>query len=157
MKGDWAEYGHTLDIPIWNDGLRPCFGCNVSPSDLYVFEGAGATSFPFRENGNNDYEAACARCEIWVRLDGASHAVVLALLANDTRATGSRGRALTRSIPELQLEVGDRLEPSATLPDVAEFDSFPPPFLGACWYSFGGDQWKPLQGIGTHCSAQSTV
>ena len=33
-KRDWSEYGSTVGFPLWADGLRPCFLCNVNLRDL---------------------------------------------------------------------------------------------------------------------------
>lgn len=43
------------------------------------------------------------------------------------------GRALTASVPALGLLAGDRLEPTASMPDVALFDSAPVPFEAVFW------------------------
>ncbi len=36
IKGDWAEYAHTLGLHSWTDGIRPCFVCAGLGSDLFV-------------------------------------------------------------------------------------------------------------------------
>ena len=132
VKGDWAEYAATLGFPSWQDGLRPCFGCNAAGPELYNHDGFGPASMPFRSNMPGDYEAACRGCEVLIVLDGHWHKVVLEHLAYDKRPQGSHGRALLQAIPELGLARDDRLEPSEALTDVGDFDSittFPIPVV----------------------------
>lgn len=119
IKGDWAEYASTFGIPPWNDGLRPCFACNASGAELHVFEGCGSNAFAFRENGEDDYDQSCSRCEILVMLDGAAHKSILTegVLHYDRRSSGSHGRALLNAVPSLGLLPGDRLEPTRFLRD----------------------------------------
>ena len=45
----------------------------------------------------------------------------------------ARGRALVCNLPQLSLRKGDRLEPSAALPDVAQFENTPVPFDCTFW------------------------
>ena len=123
IKGDWAEYVSTLGLPSWNDGLRPCFCCNSPPDRLYEIAGIDHGNLPWRSNGDLDYEEACQRCEHKVVLDVAQHALVKALLFYDRRQHGNRGRCLMRAMPDLGLEVGDRLVPSPSLEDPGNFDA----------------------------------
>ena len=104
VKGDWAEYAGTLGLPNWNDGLRPCFGCNCDLDDMYdrLVELSGS-HIPYRLNEAGDYDVACSRCERLVVLDAATHAAVLNVLQYDKRKQGQRGRALTANIPVLNL------------------------------------------------------
>ena len=72
-------------------------------------------------NGDEDYFAACERCEHEVRLQGPNDIAKLEqFLRYDKRKDGSRGRALTRDVQVrgVELRVGDRLEPSEFLNDV---------------------------------------
>ena len=46
---------------------------------------------------------------------------------------GSRGRALKVAVPELSLEAGDRLEPSAALADIADFEAMELPATVVFW------------------------
>ena len=58
---------------------------------------------------------------------------------------GIGGRCLGRDLPELGLEEGDRLEPSAAMPDTHGFESicvFDPPIVVTFWRSRGDHQVK---------------
>ena len=104
VKGDWAEYAGTLGLPNWMDGLRPCFGCNCDLDDMYdLLVNLSASHTPFTLNEAGDYDVACDRCERLVELQADTHAAVLNVLQYDKRKQGSRGRALTANIPELDL------------------------------------------------------
>jgi len=104
VKGDWAEYAGTLGLPNWNDGLRPCFGCNCDLDDMYdLLVQLSRSHIPYRLNEAGDYDVACSRCERLVVLDAATHAAVLNVLQYDKRKQGNRGRALTKDIPVLDL------------------------------------------------------
>ena len=132
IKGDWAEYATTLGLPSWQDGLRPCFACNASSSRLYITEDISPVGLPWHENDDEEYYAACVRCEFHVVLDASNHKRVLEALEYDKRAHGSRGRCLREALPHLGLASGDRLEPSLYLPDPSGIDSadvFPMPVL----------------------------
>jgi hypothetical protein len=123
VKADWAELSGTFGLAAWNDGLRPCPKCNASPDALFRVAGMSPAGTPWVLNTHEDYDAACTRCEIVVRLDAATHQAILALLRYDRRDHGSRGRALTAAAPALQLLAGDRLVESDDLLDVGDFDS----------------------------------
>ena len=105
VKGDWAEYAGTLGLPNWNDGLRPCFGCNCDLDDMYdLLVQLSGSHMPYTLNEAGDYDVACSRCERLVTLDdAAAHMAVLNVLQYDKRKQGSRGRALTKDIPVLDL------------------------------------------------------
>jgi hypothetical protein len=118
IKGDWSEYAGTLGFPTWHDGLRPCFECPAFGESMFTPVGHAIGSLAWICNGDAEYEDACQRCEITVRLDLASRAKVLALLRPDKRQHGARGLALVGPVPELNLLTDDRLEPSPSLPDV---------------------------------------
>lgn len=128
VKGDWAELGSTVGLPIWNDSMRPCYSCNVSLAGLSTVAGVSLLEVPWRPNKEEDYFDACTRCEIRVVITAANHVEVSALLMFDKRDGGSKGLALTRPYPALGLAAGDRVEPSKELPDVGLFlnlDTFP--------------------------------
>ena len=60
------------------------------------------------------------------------------LLRYDRRkvAAGSRGRALTRDVPEVGLLAGDRIEPTERLPDVSLFEQLCPGVLDKAEVTF---------------------
>ena len=96
VKGDWAEYNSTLGFPAWNSSVRACFACNVDTEHMDVYAGARPNAFPFRENEDEDYFNACARCErIAVIPSGVVYAALCARLVYDKRLSGNRGRCLT--------------------------------------------------------------
>ena len=135
IKADWAELVTSFGLPAWNDGLRPCLYCNCSTANMYDFCSATEMDeLQWRPNEVDDYDAACARCEIHVVVSRDSHAKVVSCLA----LVPLKGYMLVRDVPELLLLKQDRLEPSVAVPDVMEFDAittFPHP----CVF------WRPSQ------------
>ena len=122
LKCDWSEHGTTGGFPSWQDGLRPCYDCNAFRGNWWTVQGCSRLALPWRCNGDDDYEEACRRCEIDVVLDSRLRDVVWSHLRFDRRSDGPHGLALTDNIPGLPLRVDDRLEPSMTLPNVADLE-----------------------------------
>ena len=121
--GDWAEFASSLGFPTWKSLAAPCFCCNGHTDNLYDFLRINALSLPWQEHKQEDYEHACQLCERWVVIETtAMHAHILGVLRYDKRAYGFHGRALCNNIPSLGMLIGDRLEPSPSLLDIAEFD-----------------------------------
>lgn len=129
IKGDWAEYAHTIGFPTWADLVAPCINCKSLPENLYEDSSCGIMDSPWELTEQKDYDQACDLCEIDCHLESrADLEVVLAGLRYDKRASGARGRALNINIPRMGLVIGDRLEPSRTLTDIsafAEIQEFP--------------------------------
>ncbi len=72
----------------------------------------------------DDYERACDASEIRVHVtDRTALRRLLGSLELDKRRSGFLGRATVRKIPEVRLEHGDRLEPSAAWPDIFLVDA----------------------------------
>ena len=134
IQGDWSEYAHTLGLPAWNDGLRPCFGCAAFGEDMFETEGCSPDGLRWRCNDEHSYDQACGRCEIKVRLTERTRDDVVERLFYDRRDAGARGRALTRAVPGLRsLVVGDRLEPDDTLTNVGCLEYLPMPAVVTFW------------------------
>jgi hypothetical protein len=134
VKGDWAEHAHTLGLPAWNDGLRPCFACVSYGPDLYVGAQNDGDSLRWHCNEPGDFEAACARCEIVVAIDTiAQRSRIADVLRYDKRPAYGLGRTLGADLLEFGLAVHDRIEPSSDLPDVGLFESTAPPFIAVFW------------------------
>jgi hypothetical protein len=136
LKGDWAEFAHSLGFPSWASQLFPCLFCHASKEELYRFRGCNPFDFPYRLFTCNLYLSACAACETVVHLNSEQvRARLLSCLAYDKRTTtnSSNGRALTHAIPELNLDKGDRLEPSRSLRDVGLLATVPLPLHIIFW------------------------
>ncbi len=135
VKGDWAEYAHTVGLPVWADGIRPCYECAGSGEDLYTPHGNSVLGLRWTTNTDADYHRACERCEVQVRLTAATKATVLQYLRYDKRNDGSHGRALVQDIEVLGLRANDRLEPSSVLSDVSKLEDLPVPATVTFWRS----------------------
>lgn len=123
-KGDWAEFCERFGFPNHASALRPCFMCACPPGPgLYDPLGVSLLETPWRQNLDADFEGATRACELKVNVTAAHHSALKRLLRFDKRRQGSQGLALLSAFAPLGLEAGDRLEPSANLPDVGDFDS----------------------------------
>ena len=140
IKGDWVEFCQQFGFPTWSSGFRPCFCCAASGDRMYTPIGLSVVALPWYINTDEDYDRACKRCEHYVVLSAHQHAYINTLLWYDKRERGNHGRCLANDpvgAPELGLRVGDRLEPTAFLPDVAAFGditTFPTPQRGILFW-----------------------
>jgi hypothetical protein len=135
IKGDWAEYAHTVGLPVWSDGIRPCYECAGSGEDLYTPHGNTVLGLRWPTTTDDDYHQACDRCEVRVRLTPATKAMVLQHLRYDKRDDGAHGRAIVQDIEALGLRANDRLEPSSSLPDVSKLEDLHVPATVTFWRS----------------------
>jgi len=119
LKGDWAEFAHTLGLPAWNSVIAPCPCCFAEPSQLYDASGLSPLGWSILAKMLQSYLDACARCEITQTFSLAEVAQLEELLFFDKGKKGSRGRALKQSMPGKGLERGDRLVPTDSCPDIA--------------------------------------
>ena len=120
-------------MPSWQDYLRPCFACAGSGPDLYLSAGNSILGLRWPGTSPNDYEAACARCELHIALNDETRALVLHHLRYDKRDQGSHGRALRSDIPSLGVLANDRLEPCPALPDVSNLKYMDMPATIVFW------------------------
>jgi hypothetical protein len=126
VKGDLSEYCQTLGFPSWNDNCRPCLNCNAFGDSLYIAHGNSILGLRWRCNEDDDYYLACTRCEhVIVLTNAAKIQIVNVGLRYDKTSDGSRGRCLKGDIANLGLLAGDRLEPTPSLLDVADFEGLP--------------------------------
>eukprot|EP00969_Alexandrium_andersonii_P132959 5879819-Alexandrium_andersonii.AAC.1 len=134
LKGDWAEYAHTLGFPTGSSTRFPCLFCRATKSTLLEHTGLSRTSFPHDLLSAEDYEQACLNCEVRVHIESeAERATIAEALHYDRRKDGAHGRALTRRLPRWGLERNDRLEPSEELRDVGDFESLAVPTTVLFW------------------------
>ena len=133
-KADWAEYSASYGFPTWQDNLRPCFACNGFGAGLFLAMGNTAVSLRWDLTSDEDYYAACARCEIKVTVATESErSRIIRVLRYDKHPDGARGRALVQEIPEMNLAQGDRVEPGGSLSEVGELEDVELPALVVFW------------------------
>jgi len=123
LKADWAEVAATLGFMNWKSSDFPCNFCTCTLRTMFEIAGLSPVSFPHRLLDWDDYEGACAGCEIVRDFTADEIAILLGTLVYDKRKTaaGACGRALPADC--LGLEKNDRLEPSRELPDIGLLDS----------------------------------
>ena len=132
LKQDLMEFGPVLGLPGHASHTQSCAWCHCTVDTRDDASRYSAIDPPNARKTDADYDAACRACEIDVLLDHGTFIRVRALLEYDKRADGARGRALTMDVGPHLLK-GDRLEPTATLPDVSLFDTLTPPCTVRFW------------------------
>ena len=157
LKGGWSEYVHTVGLPTWSSVAHPCPMCYTSRDKLYDLRGFSPIAMPSGRKTAAAYEEACARCETRTHLTAHDINLLRPKLFFDWRDQGSRGRALRADVPEFGLCKGDRLEASASFPDVHDFTLADAP-REATWWRPSGETWarrrNPIFGAGTGASIE---
>eukprot|EP00969_Alexandrium_andersonii_P332226 14682179-Alexandrium_andersonii.AAC.1 len=111
-----------MGFPTWASSSSPCLFCKATAAELYQTRGFSIRASCCEHTTMQDYEQACAACEVWVDINTVAQKMsILHVLHYDKRPAGAGGRALTTHLPSLGLRAGDRLEPQAVLRDVGSF------------------------------------
>jgi hypothetical protein len=160
IKGDWAEFAHSIGLPSWSSLLHPCFACIATKDQLLALGDASPVSGPYPDVTQLMYEDACEECEVWVQIETKLElALLVGRLFFDNERGGSKGRAVRRpGLPEFGLRAGDRLEPTRSLADVSLLEYIA---VFPCWVLFWrpGSQTvalhrNPIFGPGTHTTTR---
>ena len=69
IKGDWADFAHSLALPAWATNDYPCPWCRCSRATWSEDDGLSPLSFPFALVSHAEYEAACTACEVHVLIN----------------------------------------------------------------------------------------
>ena len=135
IKGDWAEYAHSLGFPTHADGQCPCPLCDCTKAEMFSVRNYGPLGLQHRVASLARYEAACAACEINVLVRPEHYNRLRAAMVYDSRPHGFRGRILSQDFPPYGLLKNDRLEPMPLRPDPGSFDVASPPVPTLWWRS----------------------
>jgi hypothetical protein len=113
---------------------------------------------PHAPKTQKHYSAACANAEIWLTLTDRQILTIRPKLMYEKRQGHVRGRVLSRDLPALGLLKGDRLEPTAMYPDIANFTPEQAPRRTKFWRSANqtSARWRnPLFQEGTGMYVES--
>jgi len=84
LKGDWAEWASSFGFCSHATTLFPCVACYCTHEDMHDLDDMEFQKLPWAPVRSNDYEAACAMCEISVVLrNRQEHAMVRGRLFYD--------------------------------------------------------------------------
>ena len=139
LRGDWGEFGPTLQFPTFHHLYHPCPLCKSPKEGLNDISGFTSLAMPYMPKKYADFDAACKAAEHIVTLTAESHRKIRAVLAYDrtNKVTSLRGRHLVADVtaPGVALLAGDRLEPSMSLQDIGDqFDNLRTfPFTVCFW------------------------
>ena len=166
LKGDWSEFTNTLGLPTWQSNDHPCLFCRVRKDRMFDITNFSVLSFPAPLKTTEGYRLACEAAEKHVVATQAQVQRILGALRFDKRKDGAHGRALIRDIPELNLEKGDRLEPSRALRDVGALESVTTFPIELTFWSQDRESWtkhrnplldEPTIGMGIEIFAVDTL
>ena len=135
LRADWAEVAHTMAVPQWASHSHPCFLCVARHDNVYgLLPECNHEQMPWQSKTAQTTEAATAACEVLVEpLAWQDWRELQRLLVHDMRKDGGRGLCLRAPYRPLGLLRGDRLEPTATMPDVDMFLAGDPPASALFW------------------------
>lgn len=139
VKGDWAEHVHSLGLSSWSSEYAPCQYCSMSKTEINEkghLMCSEVPGWPLRTAA--DYDRACRSCEIDVYLASDADTKRLSSVlkwSRDKKVIGGRVVYRSAEINGKVVQVGDRLEPSAILSDIAQLENLTPPCVVTLWRS----------------------
>ena len=128
VKGDWAEFSHTLGFPSWSTVEQPCFKCFSTggpEGNWRQVSGHSPLAAAWPTKRLQDYKDACRRCEKEVVIYSQEQLQLLlgSLFYDKRRSTAAaKGRALAQDVPALGLLKGWRLEGNEACPDPGQLE-----------------------------------
>jgi hypothetical protein len=134
IKADWMEMATSIGLPQWGSFFAPCPMCAAHGSNLYDFTEVSLEDDAWGQRVRS-YDEECKRCEIQVNIEN-EHIRNAILVEGGLYADPSKnemGRILKNDLAPLRLLRGDRLEPSQSLRDTADFESRSLPFVATFW------------------------
>lgn len=136
VKGDLAEFSHTLGLQSWKSSLSPCCFCSLPLADVFDEDIGGVDAWP--EKTHDDYDRACKQCEIEVQLatpDDVLRLVNSLSWQKSQARIGGRVVACEIKVSGKQLMPGDRLEPNEHLWDIGSLEKIRLPSQVIFWRS----------------------
>ena len=126
IKGDWLEFTSSFAFSNWATKASPCYGCWATKANYLADQrfDVGSTEI-WPDFTMQDYEEACQLCEVFENVTSMTvlRAIRGSLFYDRRKGTsGGAGRCLRLPVAGTRLIKGDRLEPSASLPDIAGID-----------------------------------
>ena len=130
-KSDWPAWCEVGGFRGWAHTWYPCACCSMRKSALATLEGITLEDGPWETWTREHYDMEVRRCMVVVRIaTPADQQLIFQALRYSKKQLG---RFLVRGVPRLGLEQNDRLEPSPSILDVANFEHQPPPFVATFW------------------------
>jgi len=123
IKGDWSEHAHSLGLSSWSSTWAPCQFCSMTKMDLHTMYDDMPDGMQWHLRDGPSYDTSCSRCEVRVTLstphdmDSLLDSLRYRQPAKNPPRLGGRLIVADVKINDVQLLVGDRLEPSRDLPD----------------------------------------
>ena len=167
VKGDWCEHSKTLGLSSWAQNDNCCQFCELSKHELHnsshYISHDGVEQWPMREH--HEYETAVRQCEVVIEI---ATPLQLQLVVRSLRwfkhkkmmnRTGLRSRCIFTAIviAGISLLVGDRLEPSEELHDIAALSQVKLPASIKFWRTRTGSEGALLDSVHHRCPIFNNV
>eukprot|EP00959_Pyramimonas_sp_CCMP1952_P077966 1629746-Pyramimonas_sp.AAC.1 len=123
-----------MGLPGCSSSEHPCPLCTLPTASLPGIRHFSALGNDVAKTWQQ-YSDACSRCEITVGVTDETFPLLRAALRPDRRKDKSRGWALVADVAVggVNLQIGDRLEPTPSMMFVSSFFSRPRPFVATFW------------------------
>ena len=140
LKADMLEFGTTYGFPATGHKHHPCTLCHTGRDSKIILANWDSISSPHRPKTFEEYQNACAACEIWVVVTKRQHTELRAIAEYDKRKNrSSRGLALDSDYAELGLRKGDRVEVCEGMIDAQDFENISDFPARVCFWRVGAE------------------
>lgn len=161
VKGDWAEFQHTLSLAGPSSKWSPCPLCQSTQDELFdhVDSIASDEGPGWLLKDHDHYEMSCRRCEINVALNTREDVDnLVGTLRWEKPSKGIGGRMVFRPgvIQGTEIQIGDRLEPSADCWDIARLSDVRTPANVVLWRTRRDSEGRLLDPVVHRCPLFST-
>ena len=128
IDGDWSEFANRWALTSWQSTLG-CYMCRCTQDQMRD------PLYLVRAEHPDAYFDACKSCEIWILVDSLQlRTAIRFALTDDSTRKGRVLKDVRADVLKLRgLQKGDRLEPTAKLLDVYDYETMQIPFLVCFW------------------------
>ena len=146
IKGDWSEHNKTLGLSGRASKYNPCQFCTLCKDELHSLNqccSMGHSDVPLWPlRGHEEYESACRRCEVDLVCTTAAERKMVSDSIEWAPKKARRGPTVIRDvvIGGVALKIGDRLEPSPSLLDIAGLPRAALPLRATFWRARRGER-----------------
>ena len=119
-KADWVELSTTMGFPTWASNDDPCICCFTRKANMHDYSTWNILEIPWEPKTSADLQKAAKACEMEIVVERSNYALLKSSLEYDKRDDGARGLGVRSAVPQMNLEIGDRVEQCVDMRDVDE-------------------------------------